>query len=360
MVATNKAIFTPGGLQLNAEVLTEGAAFAVFGVNVTAGVPRRLDVTSLSMNETYIAVSDYSAGHWHWLGDAYNFENALLPLPQGPQYVGPDGKLYVALVVPPKYSGVEECRLSVYIQDAAGDNTPPAWTGNPGIAAVTGFGPIHFEFNPVDDASAPVRMALFGRPALFGIDWRFPDVVLDPADYTAGYDLFDYYELGRLAFGAQAMDAAGNLTANTNTFEFSPNSGEPPPLTDTVGPGQELVLTWDDPAHDLDMFMSAPNYDEASRLEPELVGRSFIMGENSTASGLAEEHVWLTARPPDGGYIVIVQWNSAGSGSEAPRLRQYWPHGGLKHDFGTITALGPSATGERDAAILWYARPPEE
>src|SRR5207247_798490 len=105
---------------------------------------------------------------------------------------------------------------------------------------------------------------------------------------------------------------------------------------------------------DLDLDIYAPNFDYATGT---FGGRSFILGQNSTVSGKAEERIWLTTTPPDGIYLVIVQWMSSGSGSESPSLKSYMPNGSLKHDFGQVDALG--SQGERDTALLYYPRPPD-
>ena len=213
------------------------------------------------------------------------------------------------------------------VQDATGDNAPPAWTGSGGVTAVTGTGPLHISFDTATDASAPVNIALYVQPTAFGTDWRFPVGFLDQATLAGGYDYDGYYDGVPTSFTARALDGAGSRTTNINTFEFTPNPGQSP-LLDTIGPGDELVLTWADPAHDLDLDILAPNFNESSG-DP---GRSFVVGQNSTVTGLAEERIRLSAHPPDGGYLVIVQWHSMGSGNETT-LKSYQANGGLKHNL---------------------------
>jgi hypothetical protein len=349
------ASFNEEGLELPGGMFDgEPLSWAIFGVDAADAAPLRLDVFG-RYADLWVGVADQEAGRWVWLADGLQ-TGALLDLTQYPGAKGPAGEVFVCVMV----EGLQDAsgvQLALVLDDdTAGDEEPPTWTEAEGVTSVSAeFESFLLEFGDADDAgSEPVQYLVYGAPSDFGIDWSRP-LFATPEDGSFMVELYEFYDFTTIPmdFGIRAMDAAGNVTTNTNTLSGTLESDEGwEPLLGDWKPGDSLRLRWTDPQTNLRLLLTAPNYDEGDPEELTFRGRSFFPGPDSDVSGLAEEVVRFGPGPA-GYYAISVLGDFPDSGFENYVLEVLYSDGTVKQVLGG-GEIGGSLGVMMDVGFLRY------
>jgi hypothetical protein len=257
------------------------------------------------------------------------------------------------------------------ITDAAGgDSEPPTWDDGVGVTSLTAgqgeFGGASFalEWGSVSDAgSGPAWYLIYSDAASRGeIDWSRPQLRVPASELSA-----DYFPPGaaflwnsdiEFNVAVRAMDAAGNVTTNTNTMQGRWDDPEWSgwPATGEWSPGDKLVLTWDEPEIEFGMTVYAPNSDWGDCVDNEawINTRSFVLGLDSETSGLSLEEVGLAAGAAAGIYMVELRLSGNDGQARTCRLQLLDTAGALKQDLGEFS-FGEGLIAEaRNTAYLTY------